>query len=1584
MNEDATSRVTCIQFGLLSNDNSHARSVCTIQYPDTMEGSNPKKSGPLDPRMGPINRESNCATCKKNLECPGHFGRFYLVWPVYKYWYFKQHIITRVLQLICFRCGKIHLNQTDAKFAKALSKLHPKERMRQLCDMIPKSTTKIRRCPDILCNAIIPKVSEDSEFPQILISKPYEEFDEDKQKNVLKYTDPKPIPPMQTQLIFQKISNEDMFIMGFDPENSRPEDMIISVLAVAPPPMRPSIEFDGRRGEDDLTYSYVNIIKRDEALRKAIAVYSENKTETNKYKVDQAYMALQLQCYLMILNKIDKQPQNTQRSGKPMCDLISRWSGKYGRVRRNIVGKRVNFSGRSVISPDPSLKLWELGVPIQIAQILTYPEVVTRFNISRLKKLIERGPLQYPGATKIIRVLENGETERRDLRFMTGGCHEISLKYGDVVERYLENGDSVMFNRQPTLHKMSMMCHKVKIVPGLTFRLNLSVTGPYNADFDGDEMNIHVPQGEIARAEISELMIVPKQMISPKSCSPVISLVQDTLLGSAILTRRDTFLTREEFMPMVFSLDHIIHSCCTELSHEIRGYSVNNLPSSRIPPPAILLPQQKWTGKQLFSLLFPSIEGTVNLEYERWDKESEEKRMNSNDNGVLIRGSQLLCGYLNKRHLGNSGGGLVHVIFNDYCAYTAATFLNCIMAVVDPWIQSYGYSIGIADMITPKAISERVHTSILEKTKEVSDVIDRAMKPISLLQGKTPLYITEAEMEGKINRLLNESRDIAGRVVIDYMSKSYARTGRMNCLSAMVSGSPFTAGSKGSNINVSQISGCGGQQNVSGGRIAHNSDDRCLPYCHRYDYSASGRGMIFNSFLIGQSPKEFWFHAMSGREGVTDTAHKTAITGYMERRLVKGLEDASLKTDGSVRDSVGNLLQLSYGDDGFDPCCLEMVHVRLMEISSLEDFKREFVLSDQDIFNYYGFDEEHMTEKDIIEHYYINYINDELLDANREIRDHFYTLMGRNRPENIPTTLQSELSTYYDVLRDILEEILTIRRCTGEVGVGDVQNNAYMTMPMNVGRIINYARKAFPIRKDTNAGTLHIIHIIYGVMWLFKTLPKLWSNLYMRAMILSELSPKTIIMSQSRNDERLGMTAWKWVLEEICYKYQKGLCQNGEMVGVIAAQSIGEPCTQLTLNTFHSAGVSSKSAVTRGVPRIEEVINVAKKTKTPITYVYLKDFKTVNKRYGATFVNNLQLVRYMLPMITHSRIIDILAKTRVCFSPDPLADGLCMSHYLFQSIKDMQFLDELVYSTSPWMLELLLSFEKMHKRNISVTMVADRIRDIYGPNLSVVYSEFPTSIDNDEVYIVRLRLVNTNGKPLPRGSIGEETEKETEICSITENDERNESDSENNETNESYMEDELYNAEINFDCQNLQTIEKFILDISLTGIEGMKDIGDIRVENICGEERYVIEACGSNLKSILSLPFVDTTRSYSNDILSTHDALGIDATKRLLMHEIKLVLQDGSHVDYRHLELLTDLMTQTGYLTRFTRKGFNMNDEIGVLTRSSFEETIGKLFNAGRFAETDMLNSITSNIFVGQDVPGGTGSFDLILNDDMF
>jgi DNA-directed RNA polymerase II subunit RPB1 len=319
-----------------------------------------------------------------------------------------------------------------------------------------------------------------------------------------------------------------------------------------------------------------------------------------------------------------------------------------------------------VITPDPNLAIDQVGVPRTIAQNLTVPEIVTPFNLQFLQELIQRNGAKYI-------ILNNGD--RIDLRFHQKPS-DIHLQCGYIVERNMMDDDLVVFNRQPTLHKMSMMAHRVKILPWSTFRLNLSVTTPYNADFDGDEMNLHLPQSIEVKAELSELMMVPRLLITPQSNRPVMGIVQDTLTGITKMTRRDIFLDKNEFMNL------LIH-----------------LPSwnGHIPQATILKPKPLWTGKQLFSLILPKEINCVRTHVTHPDKEDDGpfKWISPGDTKVLVENGQLLSGILCKRTLGTSAGSLGHIVFMECGHEIAGKFYSYIQLVVNNWLMIEGHSIGM-------------------------------------------------------------------------------------------------------------------------------------------------------------------------------------------------------------------------------------------------------------------------------------------------------------------------------------------------------------------------------------------------------------------------------------------------------------------------------------------------------------------------------------------------------------------------------------------------------------------------------------------------------------------------------------------------------------------------------------------------------------------------------------------------------------------------------------------------------------------------------------------------------------------------
>jgi DNA-directed RNA polymerase II subunit RPB1 len=316
--------------------------------------------------------------------------------------------------------------------------------------------------------------------------------------------------------VFRHITDEECYIMGMDAKFSRPDWMVCTVLPVPPLCVRPAVVmFGSARNQDDLTHKLADILKANNELIKneqsgaAAHILSEN------------VKMLQFHVATLTDNDMPGLPKAMQKSGRPLKAIKARLKGKEGRIRGNLMGKRVDFSARTVITPDPNLRIDQVGVPRSIAQNLTFPEIVTPFNIDKMQELVSRGNSQYPGAKYIIR--ENGD--RIDLRFHPKPS-DLHLQCGYKVERHIRDGDLVVFNRQPSLHKMSMMGHKVKVLPWSTFRMNLSDTSPYNADFDGDEMNLHVPQSMETRAEVLNIHLTPRQIITPQSNKPCMGIVQ--------------------------------------------------------------------------------------------------------------------------------------------------------------------------------------------------------------------------------------------------------------------------------------------------------------------------------------------------------------------------------------------------------------------------------------------------------------------------------------------------------------------------------------------------------------------------------------------------------------------------------------------------------------------------------------------------------------------------------------------------------------------------------------------------------------------------------------------------------------------------------------------------------------------------------------------------------------------------------------------------------------------------------------------------------------------------------------------------
>ena len=608
-----------IQFGLFSPQEIQNLSVCEINSALSYDNNgNPITGGIYDLRMGTIEDRRLCSTCHCNkINCPGHFGHINLVRPVFHVGFIKE--INKILRCICYHCHKILIYGTQ-KYEEIKNIKDPESRYSKIYNEC--KTIKICKAineVDESCDYVQPKYKVEGLKIKIYLN----DAGENKKRDNEDFT------PLEILEFFDEISDEMFEILGYNLKYTHPKWMILQNLIVCPPSVRPSVSDEmGLQSQDDLSLQYKQIIIANQDLSKL--------PQNNLTTIQDKFYNLQFAVATLMNNELSC-GQATKKLGQitqPIKALFSRLKGKEGRIRGNLMGKRVDFSARTVISPDPNLEVDELGVPLSIAMNVTFPEVVTKYNKKYLMELIKKGPNEYPGAKYIIR--SNGSI------INLGFCQDINknIEEGYIVERHLLNGDYVVFNRQPSLHKMSMMGHRVHVLNNKTFRLNLSVTTPYNADFDGDEMNMHVPQSIESIAEIKYIMSVEKQIISPQSNQPVMGIVQDSLIGCKLFTSRDTFLDFDQMMSLIIW---------------IKGFNIEDLPI-----PCILKPKPLWSGKQIFSLILPK---ELNLTKLREDSPKGcEEKLNLVDNFVQIRKGELIQGMICKKTVGTSTGGIIHKI----------------------------------------------------------------------------------------------------------------------------------------------------------------------------------------------------------------------------------------------------------------------------------------------------------------------------------------------------------------------------------------------------------------------------------------------------------------------------------------------------------------------------------------------------------------------------------------------------------------------------------------------------------------------------------------------------------------------------------------------------------------------------------------------------------------------------------------------------------------------------------------------------------------------------------------------------------
>ena len=711
--------------------------------------------------------------------------------------------------------------------------------------------------------------------------------------------------PLRVFQLLENVSTPDCYLLGMNPRKCRPEMLLWQYLPAPPACIRPTVAQESSRTEDDITNKLADIVACSNAIRQDLLMGVSIQKIMEKWD----HMQFQLAMYIN-----SEGPGLRDANTKAMRGFCQRLKGKQGRFRSNLSGKRVDFSGRTVISPDPNLSIDEVAIPVRVATQLSYPETVNEYNIDILRGCVRRGS-EHPGANHIFR---KRDSHRFSLGFLSQRLPHLlqeranDLEVGDVVERHLRDGDIVLFNRQPSLHKLSMMSHRVKVSENRTFQLNECVCTPYNADFDGDEMNIHVPQTEEARTEAAELMGVKHNLLTPKDGTPIIAATQDFITAAYLLSNKDRFYNRAEFCQIcsqMLDANGVQDPVKKKMSDSAKIQNIH------LPAPTILKPQQLWTGKQVFNVLMkPSKESKVLVNLDASCKghkgdQTVAPELRDNDTWLCIRNSEIMCGVLDKNTLGTGKkDSIFYVLLRDYGPDCAATAMNRLARLSARWLGNRGFSIGIDDVYAGAELTAKKQELIQDAYEDCDKLI------IQFKQGtlrRDAGCNEEMTLENKISGILNQVRQKAGDLCFEQLSASN---------SAIVMAA---SGAKGSPINVSQMVAAVGQQSINNARVADGFQDRTLPHFPKAARQPPSKGFVQNSFFTGLNPTEFLFHAMSGREGLVDTAVKTAETGYMSRRLMKSLEDLSVSYDTTVRNSDSGIVQFQYGEDGLDPVDME-------------------------------------------------------------------------------------------------------------------------------------------------------------------------------------------------------------------------------------------------------------------------------------------------------------------------------------------------------------------------------------------------------------------------------------------------------------------------------------------------------------------------------------------------------------------------------------------------------------------------------------------------------------------------------------
>lgn len=980
-------------------------------------------------------------------------------------------------------------------------------------------------------------------------------------------------------------------------------------------------------------------------------------------------------------------------------------------------------------------------------------------------------------------------------------------------------------------------------------------------------MNLHMPQDPESEAELRNLAAVTWQLISPANNKTIVGIFQDSLLGAYRFSRPNIKFTPREAMNLLMCYDKV---------------DVSKLPQQKDASKVSI------TNFNILSQIMPPL--TMKHKTGRFDSEKEDYK--TSNNVLEIVNGEYVRGQMGKDIFGDGTSGLLQRICNDFGNKEATSFINNVQSIVTEYMKTSAFSVGISDLIADKKTNDEIVKAITSKKVEVKNLIDQIH--LGIFDNKTGKS-NEIEFETQVNNILSKAVNDAGKIG----KKSLSADNRFVIM--------VNAGSKGGDLNISQMISCVGQQNVDNKRIPYGFENRTLPHFTKFDDSPSARGFVENSFISGLTPEELFFHAMGGRIGIIDTAVKTSQTGYIQRRLIKGLEDLKVEYDMTVRNNQNKIIQYSYGEDGFDTVKVEKQMLPLAQMSL------------EEIYAHYQMPLDDSKQNDI---FTTAYTKPTIKRLNKQ------------RPD-----LALKCKTLVDMMIHVREEL--VNKVFGNkdnkvvqipVAFSYIINNIQGQQYINVNSMVDITpMEAFEII-DEGYKTISLIHYVPPTA-LFK------------ALYYYYLNPKDLLMVKRFNKKALLI-----LVDTVVLTYKKAIVAPGEMVGMIAAQSIGEPTTQMTLNTFHFAGVASKSNVTRGLPRIEEILSLSENTKNPSCTVYLFPSEEQDQENAKTLMHKLE----------YTKLRDIVETVKICFDPDELhtlieEDREVMEQYKeFESLVDECNGDESSEGAgesdkSKWIIRLTFNVQEMLDRNLTMDDVHFAVKNAYRDQVSCVFSDY-----NSEKLVFRLRLNNYLSSK-KKGVV-----KQNPL----------------DQSDEIYLLKTFQNALLdNLILRGISNISKVIprkIIDSLLPLDG----------NYIKKETWVVDTVGTNLMDLLSLDYVDTTRTYTTDIQEIYRVMGVEAARQSILNEITEVIEfDSTYINYHHLSVLCDRMTCNDKLVSIFRHGIN-GDDIGPIAKASFEETPEMFLKAARHGILDTMRGVSANVMCGQEGYFGTSAFQVMLDLD--